>query len=120
MGLGSFREASRRLYPMNVVPTVDIAHAHNVFLQVALDAGIPGMIAYIAILIHVLGMGWAVASRSPGRRAWLIGLLAAIVGLHVYGLGDALAPGAKPGLLYWWVLGAITASYRAAQDQSLL
>jgi len=37
MGLGTFREVARVLYPLNVSPSYDIANAHNIFLQTALD-----------------------------------------------------------------------------------
>ena len=49
MGLGTFREIARVLYPLNVSPTYDIAHAHNHFLQTGLDLGLLGLVAYVAL-----------------------------------------------------------------------
>jgi O-antigen ligase len=45
------------LYPLFTVPLdSDIAHAHNIFLQTALDLGIPGLVAYLALLIEIWGI----------------------------------------------------------------
>ena len=107
-GLGAFREVGRLLYPMNIAPDYDYAHAHNIFLQMALDAGIPGLIGYLAILAVSVRSLWSVVRGSSELRPLGIGLLGGLVALHGYGLTDALAPGAKPGLVFWYVLGLST------------
>lgn len=114
VGLGAFRRAAPRLYPLDVPFDYDIAHAHNIFLQVALDTGLPGLVAYVAILALALVVGLNVARRSPPFRAWALGLLGCLCALHAFGLADALAPGSKPGLLFWFMLGL----FAAMQHQS--
>ena len=105
LGLGSFRQVVLRLYPITVYPNPDIAHAHNLFLQVALDTGLPGLCAYVSLLLIAIRVCWQ-RQRGPGADAALArGTLAALIAVHVFGLADAIAPGAKPGLLYWWLLG---------------
>lgn len=111
-GLGAFRDVSRLLYPMNIAPNYDIAHAHNIFLQVALDTGIPGLIAYLALLGTAGAMAWRVARSDPAHRPLALGLLGGLIALHAYGLTDALAPGSKPALIFWAMLGLITALHR--------
>ena len=113
-GLGSFREIVWALYPLfRVPPGWDIAHAHNIFLQVAVDVGIPGLVAYLALLILALGAGLRVAKEQaralPGASYRAASLVGALVGLHIYGLADALAPGSRPALVYWVVLGLLAA-----------
>jgi putative inorganic carbon (HCO3(-)) transporter len=110
-GLGTFRRVVNLLYPLfTISPDTDIAHAHNIFLQVALDLGLPGLIAYLASLWIGLGIAWGAAKRSSGMlRGLALGLLAGLVALHVYGLTDAIALGAKPGLAFWLALGLIAA-----------
>lgn len=112
MGLGSFRQAVWRFYPLSIPSSYDIAHAHNIFLQVALDLGLPGLIAYLGLLLVAAHTGWRIARRDPALRPWSIGLLAGLVALHVYGLTDALAPGSKPALLFWLALGLLAAMGR--------
>ena len=107
-GLGAFREVGRLLYPMNIAPDYDYAHAHNIFLQMALDVGLPGLIGYLAILAVSVRSLWRVVRGSSELRPLGIGLLGGLVALHSYGLTDALAPGAKPGLVFWYVLGLCT------------
>ncbi len=45
MGLNTFREVVFLIYPIGVSPTYNLGHAHNFFLQTALDFGVPGLIA---------------------------------------------------------------------------
>ncbi|MCB8954702.1 MAG: O-antigen ligase family protein [Ardenticatenales bacterium] len=111
-GLGSFRQVVHRFYPINTPLSYDIAHAHNIFLQVALDLGLPGLVAYLALLLLAGVIGWQAARRAPPLRPWAIGLLAGLVALHVYGLADALAPGSKPALLFWLALGLLAGMSR--------
>lgn len=106
-GLGAFREVGRLLYPMNIQPSYDYAHAHNIFLQVALDTGVPGLIAYLALVGIAARQAWVSARDRPAEQAWALGLLGGLIALHVFGLTDALAPGAKPGLIFWMMLGLI-------------
>jgi putative inorganic carbon (HCO3(-)) transporter len=57
MGMGAFRRVVQVLYPLFLVgPDSDIGHAHNEFLQAALDLGILGLIAFIALYIVAFWM----------------------------------------------------------------
>lgn len=107
IGLGSFRQVVFRLYPLPPWPDYDIGHAHNIFLQTALDTGLPGLVVYVAILFVAAAVGWRVARRDRGFRPVSLGLLAGLVGLHVFGLADALVIGAKPALVFWLALGVL-------------
>lgn len=111
-GLGSFRRVGPRLYPIAVPPDYDIAHAHNIFLQVALDLGLPGLVVYLAMLLLLAGLGWQMARKGGEKRPLILGLLASLAALHIYGLADALALGAKPGLLLWANFALLTAAAR--------
>jgi len=107
VGLGAFRQVVFRLYPLPPWPSYDIGHAHNIFLQTALDTGLPGLVVYVAILFVAAAVGWRVARRDRGFRPVSLGLLAGLVGLHVFGLADALVIGAKPALVFWLALGVL-------------
>ncbi len=107
VGLGAFRVVVFRLYPVPYWPGYDLGHAHNIFLQTALDIGLPGLIAYLALLVVAAAVGWRVARRDRGFRPVSLGLLAGLVGLHVFGLADALVLGAKPALVFWLALGVL-------------
>jgi putative inorganic carbon (HCO3(-)) transporter len=119
-GLGTFRRVVQVFYPLFLVgPDFDIGHAHNVFLQVALDVGLPGLIAYLALVGTALWIGWRVA-RSPDRDyRWLgLGIVGALVGFHAYGLTDTIALGAKPGVALWVLLALAAALWDVAQGMA--
>lgn len=111
-GLGSFRAVLFRLYPTRIAPTYDLGHAHNLFLQIALDLGLPGLVAYLALLFTVGLMGWRAAQQLPAQRPLILGLLASLLALHTHGLLDALALGSKPSLLFWLQIALLTAYHR--------
>jgi len=116
-GLGTFRRVVNLLYPLfTVSPNTDIAHAHNMFLQVAVDVGLPGLIAYLALLELAGVVAWGAARRSSGAvRNLGLGLFAGLIALHVYGLTDAIALGSKPGLVFWMALGLIAVLPRVTE-----
>jgi putative inorganic carbon (HCO3(-)) transporter len=118
-GLGTYRHVVLRLYPIDIDPGYDIAHAHNIFLQVGLDAGIPGLISYISMLIIAFSTGWRAAKADAVVRSLAIGLLAALIALHVYGMADTLALGSKPGLIFWMALGLLGAMYRISLSEGI-
>ena len=54
MGMNTFRRVMPVLYPTTPIGSndaliEDVGHAHNHLLQAALDLGLPGLIAYLAI-----------------------------------------------------------------------
>jgi putative inorganic carbon (HCO3(-)) transporter len=115
MGMNHFRRLMPLLYPSRLFPPhIDMAHAHNHLLQAGLDLGIPGLIAYIALWS---GAGFLLtriiySSNSRFYQAIALGLFGSLTAYFVYGLTDAVALGAKPGFVFWWVLGLVVAAYR--------
>jgi len=94
------------------------AHAHNQFITTGAELGIPGLVAYIAILIGAGWMAWVVWKRSgdPWMRAAAAGLIAGQAAFHIFGLGDAIALGSKPGALFWASLALIAAMYNYPKE----
>lgn len=110
MGMNSFRTWMPSRFSMSLFPAnADVAHAHNNFLQSALDLGLPGMVAYAAL--------WWVAARVLIRvyrhaehradRALAGGLGVGLLAYFVFGLTDAIPLGAKVGLFYWIALALV-------------
>ena len=110
MGMNTFRRVVPVLYPFFALSGVeDISHAHNQLLQTALDVGIPGLIAYVGVWLGAVMMLWRSwrLSGDAWERTWVAGFAAALLGFFIYGLADAVAFGAKPGFLFWYLLGLI-------------
>ena len=115
MGVGTFRRIVPVLYPLFLIPPEsDIAHAHNHLLQTGLDLGLPGLIAYLALWLLAGAMLWR--SWQLRQNRWqgtlLIGFAGVLVGYFVYGMTDTVALGAKPGFIFWLVLGLITGMHQ--------
>lgn len=126
VGLNAFSPTANVLYPLFSIPpqrVLQLTHAHNVFLQVAVDVGIPGLVAYLALLIGFL-VSWATAHRGLEQgslRAISVGLLCSMVAYHVYGLTDCITLGAKPGVVIWAMLGLMAAlANLSSADQAAL
>jgi putative inorganic carbon (HCO3(-)) transporter len=119
IGLNAFRAVAAERYPellreAGVYFSIDIAHAHNIFLETALAAGLPGLVAYLALLTvaTMVCLRAAAATDAPRRRALVLGLWSSLVAVHVFGLIDAIPLGSKVGLFLWWNLGLIGAASR--------
>ena len=107
MGMNMFRQRMPVLYPVFINPhDVDVVHAHNDMLQAALDVGIPGLVAYLAIWIGALGVLVNVyrTALDPIHRTIALGLGTGLVAYFVFGLTDAIPLGAKAGVLFWLTL----------------
>ena len=125
-GLNTFRYLSHWLYPYTNAPGElqrDLGHAHNEFLQAALDLGLPGLISFCAIQIGVAWMwlkSWRILNRFSARvtrqpssdllkitKSTLLGLGGGFFAHFLYGWIDAISLGAKPGFLFWLLAGLI-------------
>lgn len=97
IGPGQFEEVVLVLYPPFFTGLQgNFFHAHNLFLQAAIDFGIPGLIAMTALL---LGGGAAIAAATrqwaaipqSGRTpaAWAVGVFGSLTAFVVHGLVDS-------------------------------
>jgi putative inorganic carbon (hco3(-)) transporter len=110
IGLNEFRNVYN---PTAARPGVDIAHAHNIFLQTALDIGLLGLAAYCAVIIFLVRKSLATAgSLSPLCRGTAIGAVLSLVAATAFGLSDAVALGAKIGMFQWLAGGLALAAHR--------
>jgi len=130
MGMNAFRKVMPVLYPLfTISPNMDIGHAHNEFLQAALDLGIPCLIAFISLYICAFWMLieiWKNSCQiSIGTTNWnravrliSLGLCGGLLAHMLYGMTDAVALGAKPGLLFWMLLGLISGLHHQVRERS--
>lgn len=117
VGLGAFRKIQESMQVVPVNHQFRVGHAHNIFLQVALDIGIPGLIAYLALLALATVVTYQIV-RGDANRGWqalCLGLWANLVAIHVFGLADAIALGSKVGVFFWWNLALVGALHRVTR-----
>lgn len=121
IGLGQISLVLPALYPLeSIAPDTYIPHAHNVFLQVALDFGIPAACA-VGLIVALAGWTLGMTYRQTVDRqtqALAIGLGAGLLSFLIFGSTDAIALGARGGLGFWAVLGLSAALARLAPAEA--
>jgi len=121
IGIGTFTLVLPLLYPLRV-SIEGYPHAHNLFLQIGVDLGLPGLIAYLALLIDLFVMLWgslrAFRFTSPSDlqssgddslyRALAAGAFGGLVAMLTHGLLDAVTWGNKLAFVPWVLFALIT------------
>jgi len=118
VGIGTFDPVAHVLYPFFLVgPDVQIPHAHNMLLTVAVDLGIPGLVFYVALLSGFAFSAWrAYQKASRLLRALIVGLACGMLAHQIFGIMDAFMLGTKLGAVMWLFFGLVTSLY-IHQDQ---
>ncbi len=96
------------------------AHAHNHLLHTATELGIPGLIAYLAILMgtgYMCFQIWRI-STIEWMRMSAVGLGYGQLAHFIFGMMDSIPLGAKVGIFFWLSLALITAIYNYTIRQS--
>ena len=118
IGMGSFPYVTERFYPLVLQAT--LPHSHNIFLQVAVDLGVPGLIAWLSVLFLTIASAWMAYRHSITTDNRLLagitaGLLAAQAVMIVHGMFDAVTWGmVRPAVLIWGLWGTAVAALRVA------
>ncbi len=124
-GIGTFDHVARYMFPNLYVSNPRnlryllgnrrsvITHAHNELLQVAIDLGIPGFVAYVALLAAFVRTAWRAYTWAPDERIkrLILGLGAGMLAHQIFGLTDAFMLGTKPGVVMWMIMGLVTGLY---------
>ncbi len=106
LGPGGFAAVAPRLYPTRSASRPE--HAHNLYLQTALDLGPGGLAALLLLLALAFRRLAALLRRAPPEgtlRPLAAGLFTALLVHAVLGLGDTVAPGRLSQLAMWTLLG---------------
>ncbi len=118
MGMHAFRRVMPVLYPLfSQDVEYYVGHAHNQFLQAALDLGLPGLIAFLALWMGAAASAvrgwqsaeWRVRSEPTGslRKAMAAGIAACLAAYFVFGLTDLVVLGDKRGFFFWALLALL-------------
>ena len=109
-GYGNYKQFREPYYAR--YPAADThAHAHNNFLQVWVDSGLVGLLAFLFLLWRILGSGWQAYHSLPveeeplrsltlGGTLSLVGFL--LGGLTQYNFGDA-----EVVIVFWTMTGIL-------------
>jgi len=90
IGLGQGADAYNRAAPLHALSGVFAAHSHNLFLQIFLETGIVGFIAFMAIIIFFFHGQFSFMKHTtdPRRRILSAAFISAAVGFLIQGMFD--------------------------------
>ena len=101
---------------------IDSTHVHNHFLNTAAELGIPALVAYLSILIGAGYMSYQIWLKS--NIVWIRtatkGLACGQLAHLIFGIGDSIPLGAKPGIFFWFSLGLIASMYNFTMKSQMV
>lgn len=93
------------------------AHAHNTFLQLWVDGGWPGFVAFISLLAAVLAKGWQTYTRlAEPLKSCALGILLGLVGFLIGGLTQHNFGDAEVSIVLWALVGVLLRLERWTED----
>ena len=124
VGIGMYESTLNSFYPLFEINPEVTPHAHNVFIQIGVDLGLPGLIAWLAAYFIVLNTAWQLylhGRRGKSIYGWALGLglFAGQIGLGLHGISDAVAWGmVRSAPLVWVLWASVMGAHRVtAADQ---
>lgn len=111
VGLGMTESAIRILYPpFTISPLTSFTHVHNTYLQIGVELGIVGMIAFLAFLFGILVLlSQQVTQRANANWQLSLGLLGSMLAFMLHGIVDAVIYFPRAALIIWAVFGYMVA-----------
>lgn len=110
LGLGFGRYATAAAPYYDAHPAADRrSHAHSNYLQLAAEAGLAGLGAFVLVLAAGLRLGWRAQAYAADAEAWAAaaGAWAALVGFAVGGLTQYTFGDNEVAVAFWFALGLL-------------
>jgi O-antigen ligase len=99
-------------------------HAHNTYLEIAAEAGIIGLLAFISIFIIFFGNAFRV-SRDMGRyfskeeQGIFLGLLAAVLATLIFASSSTIIIVGVNNPVYFWIIFGMSAGMLARYESKI-
>ena len=114
-GVGPGEAAWDLVYPAYAFHMIVAPHSHNLFLQIMVDAGAPGLVVFLGVIYQYFKASFAALRRrvQGEQRILIIAAIAAIVGFLVQSMTDYTFYNFRVMLFFWGVLaiGVIATRY---------
>ena len=109
IGLGVFNQVIPARYPYHVVGlSFPVSQAHNLFLDIALAIGFPGVAGFVLLLVGsaILALDWLGDATSTAPIA--LGILASLVVYLVFGITDSISLSVPTSFIVWlWSISLV-------------
>jgi len=121
VGMGTFNDVASALYAYSETQNPG---AHNLYLQIGVDLGLPGLIAMLSVLMLTFSMGMVAFRkfdqvRDGQLRAVAVGTVAGLAAMAVHGLTDITVWGTRAAFVPWLMIGLVTALYARASNSAV-
>ena len=121
VGLGMFEPIVKLLYPtFSIAPDVVFFHAHNIYLNVAAEMGLPGLIGHLGfyLVLAVLLLRQALNGGTKSTRTLAIGLFGALLVFLIHGLFEVLTMAPRAAFMIWGLFGLMAAVGMSPKGQN--
>lgn len=112
-GMNAFRTpVVRTLYPVPGYENRILPHAHNEWIQIGADLGLPGVLIFAGWFIVLAWMFFTIRRHGDAKaRAVALAAVGGLAAHLFYGLGDAITLWDRFAFVFWWMVGLILAQY---------
>lgn len=120
IGLGTFESTVFTLFPLlQNNPGAPTPHAHNLYLEMGVDFGIGGFVAFLGLVTGAFGAAVQYLKRAHTRfdSAFAIGLLAGLITFLLHSLLDAVMVSTKVAFIIWILLALIVVQAASARRE---
>ncbi|MEN9217010.1 MAG: IctB family putative bicarbonate transporter [Gloeomargarita sp. HHBFW_bins_162] len=115
LGIGPGNRAFNLIYPLYQRPNFNALGAYSVPLEVAVESGLLGLAAFLALTATIVRRSWVNLSawmRKPVPQTFLLmGILAGLVGTMTHGLVDTLWFRPQIQILWWFGVALVFCTY---------
>ena len=102
IGLGVFDQVIPVRYPYAAVSlSFSVVQAHNLFLDVALSIGLPGLLGLLFLLAGLAKLASDGIKKADSTRIVSLGILASVVAFVVFGIGDSMSFSRPTSFVLW-------------------
>lgn len=102
IGLGVFNHVVPARYPYHVVGLAfPVSQAHNLFLDVTLAIGFPGLVGLVLILLGCFILAVKSIRDSNSTTPIALGIVASLVAYLVFGLTDSISLSVPTSFIIW-------------------
>ncbi|MCL2401862.1 MAG: O-antigen ligase family protein, partial [Oscillospiraceae bacterium] len=106
-GIGPGTAAFNTIYPLYSFNTIISPHSHNLYLQIMCDAGIAGILVFLAVIFTYFRNLCRAISREHNKSSKIlqIAAISGVFGFLVQGMTDYSFYNYRVTLVFWAVLG---------------
>ncbi|MDJ0798371.1 MAG: IctB family putative bicarbonate transporter [Calothrix sp. MO_167.B12] len=121
IGIGPGHNAFNKVYPLYQIPGYSALSAYSIFLEVIVETGFIGLASFLWLIIVSFNTAALQLRRLRSLQRvdafWLMGAIAAMVGMLAHGLVDTVWYRPSVNTLWWFMVGLV-ASYWTPATQN--